>query len=482
MGSEEESRIEELIERLLEVDDEEEFGVDASYEKGYEKRKEAIKPFMEELVKCGETAAPYLVDVLNEYDTWSCIFAAEILGAITIRIRTEAEASIEALIDALEAFADALNEAAENALVKIGKPAIPYLIKRIENRINNPSYTEDGEKIDTIFTIGTLARIKDDSAFDFLIRLLEERNPEVDLDFLCCCIADQKNPDAIPYLERIAEEYRTKSWRAGIGMISVATEALDSIRELKAVKMAMEEALTIYGCCQVCKHYDEHEGYCTRKGAKKGRTKLCFDCEPGCRLLCEFKCSSNGKECEHFENQFFYVAPEDFDIVHPWDLIENRQGQGLNVSFHYDTRFYISLHNTGFQVKVPCNNIEKLTEFTNLLKRGVDFRWVIDLKMVEDEEILTDFSFSEDGNNGLCITCTDLKLILRGGTLKKLIAMLDFNRFAFLTGVYHDYYGRERIERDIRETGCEHEFEELNRLSNNSLSTLTLKVNYCVYT
>ncbi len=453
MGSEEERRIEELIEKLLDVDDEEKFGVEERYEKGYEKRKEAIKPFMEELIKCGETATPYLVDVLNEYDTWSCLFAADILGAI------RAEASIEPLIDALEVFADALNEAAEDALVKIGKPAIPYLIKRIENRIDNPSYTEDGEKIDTIFTIGTLARIKDDSAFDFLIQLLEKRNPEVDLDFLCRCIADQKNPEAIPYLEKIVEEYRTKSWRAGI--ISVVTEARDSLRELKAVKMAMEEALTIYGCCLVCKHYDEHEKYCTLKGEKKERTDLCFDCEPERRLVCEFKCSSKGNECEHFENQIFYVAPEDFDIVYPRDIIENERG--LNISFHYDTMFYISLHNSGFQVKVPCKNIEKLTEFTNLLKRRVDFRWVVDLKMVEDEEILTDFSFYEDGNIGLCITCTNLKLALHGGTLEKLIAMLDFNRFAFLTGVYHDYYGKEKIEEDIKETGCEHEFEEIKR-------------------
>lgn len=452
MGSEEEGRIEELIEKLLEVDDEEKFGVEESYERGYEKRKEAIKPFMEELVGYGKKVTPFLVDVLKEYDTWSCIFVAEILGVI------KDEASIEPLIDALEVFADALNEAAEDALVKIGKPAIPYLIKRIENRINNPAYTEDGEKIDTIFTIGTLARIKDDSAFDFLIQLLEERNPEVDLAFLCSCIADQKNLEAIPYLEKIVEEYRTKSWRTGI-IISVEVEAQDSMRELKAVKMAGEEALKIYGCCQVCKHYDEHEEYCKIKGENKGRINICFECEPESRLMCEFKCSSKGKECEHFENQFFYVAPKDFDIVYHRDMIEN--GRGLNVSFNYDKMFYISLHNSRFHVKIPCKNIEKLSEFKNLLKRRFDFRWVVYLKMVEDEEILADFSFN--ANAGLCITCTNLKLILHEGTLGKLIAMLDFNRFAFLTEVYHDYYGREKMEEDIRETGCEHEFEEIKR-------------------
>jgi hypothetical protein len=466
------AKIERLIEKILEVDDVEKFGEKEAedYHEGYEKRKEALKPVMEELVKYGKEATPHVVKVLNNHDMWSSIFAAEMLSAI------KDEASIDSLIDALEVYDDALTKTAEEALIKIGKPAVPYLIRRINDRINNPVYDEQGEKIDTISTIGTLAKIRDEEVFDFLVHLLEERNPEVVLDHLCPCFVEQKNPKAIPFLEKIVDEFSAKgrSWSGGepeswleFARVKIAEE---SIKELKAVKIARDEHLKIYGCCRVCKHYaeDKKGGYCEKKGEKKDRIDICFECEPESRLNCKNRCDSSeegGKKCDYFENQRFYIPQTDFEIVRRTGI----KPEGLSISFNYDQMFYIVVENKGFHAKVPCKNIDKLSEFRNLLTRGEDFEWGIFMKYedalrVQEKENSAMFSFSTD--DWLSMRCgddNDLELKLSGETVEKLAAMVDFNRFAFLTGVYNDYYGKEVIEKDMREVGCEHEYEEIKR-------------------
>lgn len=185
--------IEKLIRSLKEVDDEEKFPID--YYEGYELRRKVTDQVVNRLIEIGRPAVPALVRVLQKHDTWSAILAAEILGKI------DDERAIQPLLGCLEDKEDLdfLHEEAMFALVKIGSPAVPYLIKSVERNIS--------DDLAIIYPIGALGRIRCKESFEFLIKLLNERPGVLDkplnIEGLVCSLVEQGNKGAIPHLEKL---------------------------------------------------------------------------------------------------------------------------------------------------------------------------------------------------------------------------------------------------------------------------------------
>jgi hypothetical protein len=144
---------------------------------------------------------------------------------------TGSPAAIPALIDAIETDADYLCEIASAALLKIGTPAVQPLIDRIGELLDNPEIDEYGNKIDIIYTLDTLSEIRDPRSFDFMVELLdrfEGDDDDDDLAHLCTCFYYQHNPEIIPRLRAIAEEYRDVSGT----FLNISAEAEDTIMRL----------------------------------------------------------------------------------------------------------------------------------------------------------------------------------------------------------------------------------------------------------
>lgn len=182
-----------LIRNLKEVDDEEKFPI--GYYEGYELRRKVMDQVVNRFIEIGRPAVPALVRVLQKHDTWSAILAAEILGKIGD------ERAIQPLLGCLEDKEDLdfLHEEAMFALVKIGRPAVPYLIKSVERNIS--------DDLVIIYPIGALGRIRCKESFEFLIKLLNERpgvfDKPLNIGGLVCSLVDQGNEDAIPHLEKL---------------------------------------------------------------------------------------------------------------------------------------------------------------------------------------------------------------------------------------------------------------------------------------
>jgi len=188
-----------------------------------------LRPILAKIEEKGVEAVPSLIAYLYHFNTWSCIFAARVLGKI------KDNRAIEPLIDALEVpFADYLNEEALLSLSQLGSPAIDPLIKRITARLKEPSQDEYGDKLGTIFLIGALSHIKSPKVYEFMQNLLINRKKWINLDLahLCSCFVEQENPAIISYLKEISTEYED----TGIGK-----EAHYAYTELKKLEKKKEK-------------------------------------------------------------------------------------------------------------------------------------------------------------------------------------------------------------------------------------------------
>ena len=274
--------INKLICNLKEVDDEEKFPID--YYEGYELRRKAKDQVVKKLIEIGRPAVPALVGVLQKHDTWSAILAAEILGKIGD------ERAIQPLLRCLEDKEDLdfLHEEAMFALVKIGRPAVPYLIKSVERNIS--------DDLAIIYPIGALGRIRCKESFEFLIKLLNERPGVLDkplnIEGLVCSLVDQGNRDAIPHLEKLDKRIkRVASVEEAIGDLATGNYPPDdeladfhgdrvkiegeNEEELlkKAKRKATIEMLKKVGMlnCKIC-------GKLTRSHILEDGTVICHSC------------------------------------------------------------------------------------------------------------------------------------------------------------------------------------------------------------
>jgi len=206
-----EENINVLIGRLKEVNNDDKFK--KQYSEGLEEREKYAKPIVESLIKQGKGAVEPLIKVLNNYNTWSCIFGAEILGKI------KDERAIIPLINALMPDgADFLREAAADALKKFGDLAYEPLKKEIDNIINNKN-----RELDLIFPLDIISLTKNNEVVDYLLSLKDKIDPS-DMDFYCLYLGNTKDKRVLPTLEKIKEEYK-HNWE-------VQAEIKDSLKRI----------------------------------------------------------------------------------------------------------------------------------------------------------------------------------------------------------------------------------------------------------
>lgn len=179
-----------------------------SYPKDKEKELGKIR---DKLISIGKPSVPYLIEVLDNRDSWSCYFAAEALGEIGD------ERAVESLINALAEMD--LGDGARESLKKIGTSCIPSVIEQLEKEIKKRKKNRDGRDHFITNTLSTIGEIKCDESINFLNKLLDDyisKMPDeafdintydweyqgLDFFHLLDCMVRQQDKRAIPYIKR----------------------------------------------------------------------------------------------------------------------------------------------------------------------------------------------------------------------------------------------------------------------------------------
>ncbi|HIE32226.1 MAG TPA: HEAT repeat domain-containing protein [Methanosarcinales archaeon] len=446
--------MQERIERLL----------DTESGGSIEKRLSSVK---ERLIELGTTIVEPLTDYLYDPDSCGSIIAADVLGEIGI------SSAVPALIDALETDSEGLCECASEALVKIGTPAVQPLIDRINDRLDNPEIDEYGHKIGTIYAIDALSMIQDQRSFYFMVELLDrfEGDDEylLNLEHLCGCFQDQRNPEIIPRLRAIAEEYRNDSG----DFIHISTEAEHSITRLETDQVIQSEDWTIYGCCRICRNYDHGEEVCLISGGYEARDTFCFECEPGDAFDCEV-CQTD--DCDIYNLPLVYT-----DIRYRLDQEESVDEFAItNMRSDSDTGS-IRIANDFMELILDSTTVDILSELKEFLKGDGDSLSTGVSFLIGCDEVGGTLVRNGDCTVAVCDEpepWSELELKLDSGIINALIQIIDTQRFLLLCDSYRrlddfrewqkDADSRVRESMEAGETAvtepvpeCDHEFELL---------------------
>ena len=422
------------------------------------------------LIERGEAIVEPLTDYLYDVESYGCIIAADVLGEIGSPV------AITALIDAIETDADYLCEITLAALVKIGAPAVQPLIDRISYQLDNPEIDEYGHKIGITYTLGTLSEIRDPRSFDFMVELLDRFEGDddrlSDLSYLCTCFYDQHNPEIIPRMRAIAEEYRDVS-----GMfIDISVKAEDTIMRLGVYQVIGSEDWAIYGCCHICKNYDCGEGVCLVSGEYEPRDNFCLECRPDDPFDCGI-CSSD--RCN-----IFNLPSVDIDLKYRRNGEESVDKFRIMTDYYHDSGL-ISIGNDLMEFNFEFSTVDDLIELKEFFEGEGDYfsERVRLFNPVSDE---FDPVFSEDVGlvrEGDSVAATyngpevRLELVLDSAAIGTLIPVIETQRFLLLCDSYRlldEFYdmqeaaskiralmGSHASEEETPEPECDHEFELL---------------------
>ena len=420
----------------------------------------------ERLTEFGTAIVEHLTRYLYIPDSYSCIIAADVLGEIG------SPSAVPALIDALETDSEGLCECASEALANIGAPAVQSLIDRIKDRLDHNGI-DDGHKISTVYAIDALSMIPDQRSFCFMVELLDrfEGGSEYleDLEHLCSCFQDQRNPEIIPRLIAIAEKYRED-----LGdFTNIYAEAEYAIMRLETDQVIESEDWMIYGCCGICKNYDYGEEICLVSGDPEARDKFCFECEPDDAFDCTV-CGSNN--CN-----IYNLPPVYTDIKYRLDQEESvDKFEITNILSDFGTGS-IRIENDFMELILDSTTVDILSALKEFLKGDGDF-----LSTGVSFSIGCDDVGCKLVRNSDCVVavCDEpepwsyLKLELDSSLINALIRIIDTQRFLLLCDSYRRLDDFRKWQKDTNsqimelvgqgETivtelvpACDHEFELL---------------------
>jgi len=152
------NEINNLIQELKKHDNKE------GYKLEYKTVKAMFEPIIKKLILIGEPALDALHELIKHEETWSCLFALEILKEI------KSEKSIPFLIEyiVLNDEGDYWEgcEEAMYALNNIGKPAIKPLIVELKKHFGNKKYL--------MYLVSSLTEIVDDEVYDFMLHYTKQ--------------------------------------------------------------------------------------------------------------------------------------------------------------------------------------------------------------------------------------------------------------------------------------------------------------------
>ncbi len=171
------------------------------YKLNYREAKEKLEPCMHELVVSGEPALNRLYKLIEHEETWSCLFALEILKEM------KSKKSVPFLISFLERNENSDRwgncDTALQALQAIGKPAIPELLEAArKNLYARKPFT---------YLMEALTGIKDERVYRFMANGVEDYIKDYkrydgwfQIHMFAIGFGKQGNKDALPILERLA--------------------------------------------------------------------------------------------------------------------------------------------------------------------------------------------------------------------------------------------------------------------------------------
>lgn len=150
--------IDSLVEELKQVDNPTGYGMK------YEEVKQKLEPVMQKIIQLGEDNLDPLHALLFNEETWSCLFALQILKEI------RSTKSIPHLVDFIrknekgdywESCEDAML-----ALRAIGKPAVETLLREVKSDFEKKNYFA--------YLVGALTGIEDERVFSWMIQTVQD--------------------------------------------------------------------------------------------------------------------------------------------------------------------------------------------------------------------------------------------------------------------------------------------------------------------
>ncbi len=186
--------IESLIKELIKYDNE------SGYELEAEEVKNKLKEVTKKLIDSKENCLSELHPLLEDEETWSCLFTLKILKEI------KSKKSIPYLIDFIKVNEDGdyweCYDIAMFALIDIGNPAVELLSSTIKSDFNNKKYPA--------LLIEALGKIKDDRVYSFMIKITkdfienyEEYEEWFQIDHFTYGFDTQERKEAIPLLKKL---------------------------------------------------------------------------------------------------------------------------------------------------------------------------------------------------------------------------------------------------------------------------------------
>ena len=170
------------------------------YKLNYEGVRKRLSSVIDGLILCGDECLDELHKLIEHGETWSCLFALEILKEI------KSEKSIYYLIDYIIMVENGdhgdSGEKAMSALTNIGKSAIGPLIKEIKKQFE--------KKVFYFYLTGALTEIKDDAVYEFMKEVTEDYIKDEEkydewfhIDMFIHDFDKQEKKDILPLLKNI---------------------------------------------------------------------------------------------------------------------------------------------------------------------------------------------------------------------------------------------------------------------------------------
>lgn len=226
-----------LIEELQRFDNEE------GYKMEYQGVKGKLEPVVRRLIYTGEEGLEHLHHLLEHEETWSCLFALEILKEI------KSEKSIPHLIEFIKKNEDGdygeSCEEAMHALSAMGERAVTPLLKEVKACF--------AEKRFLIYLVGALTEIKHDSVYAFMVEIIEDYlkgrskyEGWFNLEMFVCDFVEQGRKEALPLLKGLLDTNLLRFERIEIEDAIKAIEDPEGYkRELKYLKEILKPLLSL---------------------------------------------------------------------------------------------------------------------------------------------------------------------------------------------------------------------------------------------
>lgn len=259
----------------------------AGYKLEYQNIKNNLQPAISQIIQKGEESIDELHKLLEHGETWSSVFALEIIGEI------RSEKSIYPLINYIiktekEEFGDSCQDAMD-ALIAIGEPAVDPLLKEVKAQFT--------KKMFYFFLTGALAEIKSEKVYKFMEEITEDyiKDEEKYGEWFCidAFVSDfdkQGNKNILPLLEKLSSLERI-SRRERIEIKDTIEVVKDPIGFKQQIEKEIKEMKPM-----INKYLEEEKQLHTKKINKKEFYKRMWTPEEGLEI--QFKCH----DCNKMQN------------------------------------------------------------------------------------------------------------------------------------------------------------------------------------